>query len=291
MARKVPKSQITRLGRVIHYSPKKVVEVLKKIQGAEGFIGTTTLHYDGKTGHCITMQEYDNMKDRFTYYDPWPLKSLLCQENNIAGVDAQPEEGKSWSITSTELEHVVFASFVFPHQWARFQGVEFDLMYHTWKESEFFKFFHLKLINERSERRMNRRMFAPGSFKDSISLIVDSKEGGKIVQALLILNKEWMVNNFPLALDLSKSFIDSFAPSPDKDAYFGISNTLWRLNNPQFLLTMKGKRPNESITIECIHAFMGSVASASIRTEFGRLSFNNITHGKEHIQEMEFTLM
>src|SRR6202022_762771 len=105
------------------------------------------------------------------------------------------------------------ASMVLPHIWARLQGADFDLMLNEWKKSEFFKFFHLKQISERSENGMNRLMFSVGPFKESISLMVDCKENGKIVKAALLMNQGWMVKNTMMALDLEKSFISSFAPS------------------------------------------------------------------------------
>ncbi len=186
---------------------------------------------------------------------------------------------------------MVFASFVFPHLWARIQGVDYDIVYDRWKESEFFKFVHLKQIDERAEQGMNRRLFAPGPFKDDISLIVDSNEGGKIMKASLLLNKDWMARNILLALDISKSFVTSFAPPPDKEEYGEISRALWNLRNPQFAMTVKETDPKESIVLGCVHAFMGSIGSASMTTDFGNLSFKNVTYEKEHIQEVEFILM
>lgn len=207
----------------------------------------------------------------------------------MAGVDAQPE-GTRWSVTSKELERVMFASFVFPSSWARIQGVDFDLMYDAWKESEFFKFFHFKPIAERAEDGVTRRMFAPGPFKDTIALIVDSEESGKIVKASLILNKQWMAGNIVLALDLSKSFVASFAPRPDAETYDSIARALWNLKDPAFAVAMKDKDPDESVANRCVHAFAGSVESASVTTDLGHLSFQNLVHEKEHVLEIVFTL-
>ncbi len=290
LARAVPKAQIAGLNRVIKYSSDRVVEMLKKIQYKEGMICATTLHHDGKTGHCINVKQYDKTRDRFIYHDPWPMKSLLCKENNMAGVDAKKER-KYWSVTSRELESVIFASFIFPHQWVRLQGTDFDLFYDTWRKSEFYNFFHLNLVSENTENGISRRTFAPGRFKDKISLIVDSKTSGKIINASLLLNKAWMIGNFILSLDLSKSFILSFAPHPDKDKYAEIASALWKLRDPRFMLTMKDKDPAESVTIEFIHAFMGSVKRASINTDLGRISFTNFARMNEFIQAIEFTLL
>jgi hypothetical protein len=289
LARAVPGPQIARLNRVVKYSSARVVEILKKIQYEEQMIGATTLHHDGKTGHCIIVKQYDKARDRFIYHDPWPMNSLLCKENNMAGVDAKKER-KYWSVTSKELESVIFASFIFPHQWARLQGVDFDLFYDTWRKSEFYNFFHLNLVSENTGNGISRRIFAPGRFKDEISLIVDSKTGGKIINASLLLNKAWMIGNFLMSLDLSKSFILSFAPNPDKDKYAEIASALWKLKDPRYILNMKGKDPAESDIIKFVHAFMGSVESASINTDLGTLSFTNFARMNEFIQAIEFIL-
>ncbi len=290
LAQSLPDDHLSGIKRLVKCTRGELIQKLQRIQELEGQINVTTLHHDGTTGHCIRLTAYDKMRDRFIYHDPWPEKSLLCKENNMAGVDAQPE-GERWSVTAQELERVLFASFIFPHQQARLNGVDFDLNYEQWKESDFFKFFHLKQSNERSENGMHRRMFTAGPFKDSVSVIVDSKEAGKITKACLILNKDWIVQNFPLALDISKSFIRAFAPLPDKATYDEISKTLGNLKDRKFIEAMQQKNADESTVIRCIHAFAGAVERASVTTDLASLSFENITHGKENIQEMVFTLV
>lgn len=290
LARPVPQSQVTRITHLVRYTARELIDALKKIQRGEGQINASTLHYDGKTGHCITVVSYDEQRDRFIYQDPWPLKSLLCAENNMAGVDAQPE-GKQWSVSADELERVVFASFVFPHMWARLQGMDFDLMFDKWKESEFFKFFHIKQTAERSESGMHRRMFSAGPFKDEVTVITDHKNSGKVVKAVLLLDKNWMRKNLMLALDIAKSFIASFAPAPARQVFGRVSGALWSLKDPQVALAAKNRNPGESQEIECIHAFMGSVEKANVATDFGSLSFKNVAHEQQHILEMEFTLL
>src|SRR5215469_8142069 len=127
----VPQKQVTRITRLLRNTAREVVDAMKALQRADGQVNVTTLHYDGKTGHCIIVKSYDEERDRLIYHDPWPLKSLLCKENNLAGVDAQPE-GTRWSVTAKELESVLFASLVLPHQWARLQGLKFDLFLNEW---------------------------------------------------------------------------------------------------------------------------------------------------------------
>jgi hypothetical protein len=290
LAHKVPQNQTSKISRLVPSTAGEVIDTLKKIQSGEGGIHQSTLHFDGKTGHNIVVTSYDEKRDRFIYHDPWPLKSLLCRENNMADVDAQPE-GTRWSVTSEELERVIFASMVFPHIWARLQGVDFDLMLDQWKQSEFFKFFHLKEISQRSENGMTRVMFSVGPFKESISLMIDYKENGKIAKAVLLINKEWAVKNAMMALDLEKSFISSFAPAPDKEAYDEIGLALWSLRGQKFAEDAKEKIKNQSQAVQFLDAFMGSARNASMNTDFGSLSLNNIDHGQEHLHELEFALL
>ncbi len=98
LARPVPTEQIKRITRVVQYSAEQLIQALIKIQSATEQINAETLHYDGKTGHCIRIIAYDKERDRFIYHDPWPQRSLLCKENNLAGVDSQPE-GTRWSVS------------------------------------------------------------------------------------------------------------------------------------------------------------------------------------------------
>jgi hypothetical protein len=223
------------------------------------------------------------------YHDPWPERSLLCKENNMAGVDAQPD-GTRWSVTAKELERVIFASFVFPQDWARLQGVDFDLTFERWRESNFFKAFQLKQTAERSENGMARKMFAAGPFKDSVTLIVDHWETSKIVRASLFLDKTWMTGNIGLALDISAGFVAAFAPAPDKAAYDEIKGALRSLRDPQSALALTRRDPGESRIVPCVRAFLGLAGRASMTTDFASLSFRNVAHEKEHIQEIEFTL-
>jgi hypothetical protein len=290
LARKMPQNQTSKIGRLIPSTAGQVIDTLKKIQASEGSIHQSTLHFDGKTGHNIGVTTYDEHRDRFIYHDPWPLKSLLSRENNMADVDAQPE-GTRWSVTSEELERVIFASMVLPHVWARLQGVNFDLMLDQWKAGEFFKFFHLKQIDQRSENRMTRVLFSVGPFKDSISLMVDCKESSKIVRAALIVNKQWIANNTMMALDLEKSFVKSFAPTPDKEAYDEIGLALWSLRGPSFAEAAKVKIKNQDQAIKFLDAFVGTSQDASMSTDLGSLSLKNVVHGQEHLHELEFTLL
>jgi hypothetical protein len=74
----------------------------------------TTLVYDGEIGHCIVQVGVEHKSERLIIWDPWPLRSLLCQENNRAGVaaDAVTSEEPFWTVSSAELSSVLYAIFI-----------------------------------------------------------------------------------------------------------------------------------------------------------------------------------
>jgi hypothetical protein len=277
VAHPLPASSTKRISRLVNTKATQIIEALKTVQAATGEVNVPLAYHDGKTGHCIRIAGYDSGRDRFIYHDPWPERSLLAKENNPAGVDAQPE-GASWSVTAQELERVVFAAFVFPSQWARVRGQDFDILYESWKDSDFPKFFHLKQLDERAVGEHTQRTFAPGSFQKDIALEVECSPAGKIQRASLLLTQDWTIGNFMLALDLAKSFVASFAPAPDRTRYDEIAAALWNLRDPRALLKAKETEPNESDAARCVHAFMGSLESATIVTDFSQLSIGGTTH-------------
>ena len=111
------------------------------------------------------------------------------------------------------------------------------------------------------------------------------------MKAVLLINKEWAVKNAMMALDLEKSFVSSFAPAPDKEAYDEIGLALWSLRGEKFAEEAKARIKNQTQAVQFLDAFMGSAENASMSTDFGSLSLNNIDHGQEHLQELEFALL
>jgi hypothetical protein len=289
LAHPLPNEQVKRITRLTYHSPAEVIGMLKKLQRSDDFINAVTLHYDGKTGHCIRVTTYDGKRDRFTYHDPWPARSLLCKENNVAAVDAQPE-GTRWSVTSKELERVIFASFFFPHQWARLQGVRFDLKYNEWKVSEFYAFFNIKGVSKQSKGSLSTRVFSVGPFKKSIELILDCGKRDKIIRAIAIIKRQWFLQNFILATDLIKSFISVFTPAPDRLRYDEVVKSVWSLRNPGFVQQVLQTPFGTSGSVDCLQAFLGTARKASIGTDFGDLSFENVMDQIEPLLKVEFKL-
>jgi hypothetical protein len=76
-----------------------------------------TLVYDGRSGHAIRLVGSED-SDTFIFHDPWPGRSLLCSENNAAGIDASERAERRWAIGDNDLEKVIVAAFVQPRLWA-----------------------------------------------------------------------------------------------------------------------------------------------------------------------------
>jgi len=176
----------------------------------------------------------------------------------MASVDAQPEDGR-WSVTSEELERVIFASYIFPTQWARLNGVSFDLTYDRWQASEFYRFFHLKLVDEHAEKGSKRRSFTAGPFKDNVSVVVEcATNDGKIVSSRLVLAQDWAAANLMLAIDIAKSFVLSFAPLPDRNIFAEISRALWQLKDAGFVKDLPRVRSDDPASVVSRRFWAGS---------------------------------
>lgn len=86
----------------------------------------TCLTYDGVLGHCITLDGVDPQVDAFRFHDSWGERSLLCRENNHAGVDALPDPHvpNAWLIQPSELVKVIVAVLIPWPFWSFWQEVE-----------------------------------------------------------------------------------------------------------------------------------------------------------------------
>jgi hypothetical protein len=80
------------------------------------------LVFDGHLGHAITLMDLDPISGkRFAFWDPWPGRSLLCEENNADGVKVSPLgtnklhfpersiDIEEWEIARNDLERILVA--------------------------------------------------------------------------------------------------------------------------------------------------------------------------------------
>ena len=204
----VPVSEIEKLVRV---NPKQMVDALKEIFGLSNNVGIQILYYDGKTGHSISLQSFDNSTSRFIYHDPWPDFSLLSKEYNVANIDAQRVNGQIWSITDEELQRVVFAALVPKNFWAAFSGEKFTKSFDELQQSDFWDYFHIRITAEQKDMDGTTYQLKTGGFQSEISLYVKINMAGELKESNLEINRGWLfgppygIN--PFALDVIKSFL------------------------------------------------------------------------------------
>lgn len=291
LAASLPPSSTEQITHLIQSSPEQLTDALVTLQRVEGNGSTHVGVYDGVSGHAINIESYDEARDRFIYHDPWPERSLLAKENNAAGVDAQPE-GTRWSITRGELTRVIFVAFIFPLQWAKIQGQQFDLNYDELARGQFFSHFHLKPAGEHVDGSKTMRLFTPGPFAETIRIVVESvTETEKVTGAALQIRSDWLVRNFAMAIDLAKSFVGEFAPLPDRDRIGQIAEWLWELRHPDALQHAENADTDESEAMEAIHAFMGKTRGTRIDMDFARLAIGIMSVGDAHWHSIEYQLM
>ena len=126
----MPETPTARIGRVIRLEPDALLDAVRKRwpvavdtrQPVKGQIDRwgalapafTTLVYDGFTGHCILLRGVERGTGRILYWDPWPLRSVLCAENNEAGANAEliDEDSWMWALEPDAMARVLFAVFV-----------------------------------------------------------------------------------------------------------------------------------------------------------------------------------
>jgi hypothetical protein len=206
-------------------------------------------------------------------------------------VDAQPEsapEGElgliaRWSITSIEFEKIVVACIVAPAYWACIKGIEWTLGYDSWSHSEFFNFFHVRLLKEDAEDGVKERWFTTGPFENCVLIIVSTLENGTIGSAKLVIDRIWMREHMIMVLDLAKSFIATFTPPPDKGHYDRLCELLPRVTDPSFVSSIEQQDESRMLL-----AFIGFQESAEKITDFAVLRIENLVRGDKMYLELAF---
>src|SRR5262249_47536933 len=142
------------------------------------------LYHDGNLGHAVTLFEYDKGAGRFIYHDSWPEYSLLSKDYNAAGVDARREKGPDWSVTSAELEKVIFVAFVARNLWAEFMSEKYYLTYDEFTASDFWSFFHVKVVEQKPPDEKGRKLIAlkTGGFQSEVDLNVTVNANNRLVE-------------------------------------------------------------------------------------------------------------
>jgi hypothetical protein len=113
-----PQQSTSRIKRKLVLSSEGILELLTvhfRLKAGRKRHPSALMYYDakGQTGHTINLLDADGSGELFAYWDPWPGRSLLCEENNKAGVKAQPLEGqRGWQVTRNELRGILMATLL-----------------------------------------------------------------------------------------------------------------------------------------------------------------------------------
>ena len=99
----------------------KVVETVYRIKPREPIMAAV---YDGDlVTHAIALEGLD-ASGRMLYHDGNLGRSLLCAENNAAGVAAEPGPDSLWLISREEMEVVIFAVLLDSNDWLQACGIK-----------------------------------------------------------------------------------------------------------------------------------------------------------------------
>ena len=242
----------------------------------EGF-NAQIFHYDGRTGHSVTIFGHDPATGRFEYHDPWPDQSLLCLELNVAGVDAQPLDNGRWSITSDELARVIVATFLWPSHWAQLCGRPVWISYDSVLQSDFGQFFRIHEIGRDVEGKRTKVELKPGGFQQDIHLSFDLDSKEMIHRATLHLRRGWVLGPpyglNPFAIDIAKSFLGALLPEPDQPRGGPIVEAIASLGRPGVAQAVLARREQPAPTQQeqAQMAFLGVLAQYTHLMTCGRI--------------------
>jgi hypothetical protein len=209
-------------------------------------------------------------------------RSLLCREFNAAGVDAQPAENRQWRITEAELTRVNFAAFLMPTHWADLSGRTYRLHYPELQQSDFWKFFHLHEVERTAEGKQTAVLLRPGAFQQELvmRLWLDDVEG--VRRGSLALRRGWIVGPphgiNPLATDITKSFLGTLLPEPDRAAGAPYIQAIVSLRPGDEVRALAARRGEAELsTVEQLQlTYLGLRAECSVLLIFFQMSGRNV---------------
>jgi hypothetical protein len=280
--------------RVIKMNSREGVDTLIDLFGMNESMAYPILYHDGHLGHSVTLLEYDKGTLRFTYHDPWPSTSLLCKDFNAAGVDAQPQNGY-WSITSAELEKVIFAAFIQPPLWSEYMGEKYYMSYDGFTTSEFMAFFHLTEVDRKKQGDNSNIVIIlkTGGFQSEIDLSVTVNQKSRLVEGLLSVKRNWVLGPpyglNPFALDIVRSFIATLIPPYDQDATSGIVNMLHQIVNPAYAKQLVNEGVEKSILHQALFTYLGQSPSFEASFQYSNMSMKNLTRNDDDWLQIQIT--
>lgn len=283
------------IDRVIKMSSKELVAVLIDLFEMNEVKALPILYQDGHLGHAITLTKYNEESQRFTYLDPWPNYSLLCKDYNAAGVDAQPENGL-WSITTDELERVIFTAFVSRPLWSEYMGEKYYITYDEFTSSNFWGFFHLKEVERRKlEDNSHTLVFLKtGGFQKEIDLCITVDQRNRLTEGYLCVKRSWIMGPpyglNPFSLDIVRSFIAAITPAPDQKAISDLIKVLYQIQNPAYAEQLINEGPEKSNLHQALFTYLGISPSFEIVYPFFNLSMKNLTRDGKDLFQAQITM-
>jgi hypothetical protein len=151
--------------------------------------------------------------------------------------------------------------------------------------------FRSQQLGERAENDHVERVFAPGAFKQRLRCESRLRKQGKSAAHRLAWSGTgssplWHGNRHCEALR------EQFRARARPQKYAGNRK---RAGEParhrENLIKAKEADPNESDETRCVHAFMGSLKSADVMTDFAHLSIGSAVEGERQFQYLAFDLM
>jgi hypothetical protein len=264
---------------LVSMTPSQLTDAMIQVLVADPPDGFPAFVYDGSMGHCIALFGFDQSQNRFRYHDTWPGQSLLCKENNAAGVDAQPVSDGLWSVTKAEMTLVVFATFFSQQRWADLTGVSYRIGYDDFTRSDFWEFFHLAESRrgeiEDDGETLTAIDLKTGGFAEYIQLRIVLDRGSSIRRGSLTLDRDWIVNVAsgvnPFAVDIAKSFIRALTPGPDTHLQKA-ATTIEALSDGETVRALfESKSTDDSADQELQLAYLGVIEESEWPSNFSNL--------------------
>lgn len=280
--------------RLVKLNSKELVAALTELFDMGERMGVPILYHDGNMGHSVSLMSYEGDAGRFTYHDPWPGDSLLCRDFNAAGVDARPQGGY-WSITSGELEKVIFAAFVARPFWSEYVGEKYYATYDEFKDSDFWRFFHLKEAGRQGPGEDGKTLVTlkTGGFQSEIDLSVTVNSKNRLAEGTLGVKRGWVIGPphglNPYALDVVKSFIGALVPPPDLDAASPLVEMLGRITDPAYGEQLVNEGPDKSIWHRALFTYLGPSPSFEAPLRYSNVSMKNTERDGEGWLDVQVT--
>jgi hypothetical protein len=136
-----------------------------------------------------------------------------------------------------------------------------------------------------------------GGFSDEIQLKVTLDEldvAERILSATLSLRRAWIMGEpwgvNPFALDITKSFLETLAPDPDRSDFQPLIEGLWALRSPEDARALIAQGKNSPAVNQLLSTYVGGQAESNIFMAFSHLAINNVEREGEPWLTLDLTL-